>query len=531
MSTSDIQNRESEEGDELVAYLDGELPSEDSRRVEERLATDADYRQQLRELDRAWEALDVLPRASVDEDFARTTIEMVAMAAQRDLADRTATAVQTSRTQRLRWILASVASLAVGYVGAMVLLPSQDKQLLRDLPVIRQVDVLNQVGDIDFLRSLAQRWTPDQLANDLQSLQQEVNAIGSASAPVGEAREWVQHLSNDEKHDLYAQQERFQGYSDEQKARLRNLAEQIAMDPDKTQLQELLVAYGQWIAAKPEHEKADLREEKSVDERIRRVDQLWQQEAPRLSAAEKQRLKDEIAEITEDYKDEMAAALEIPLPQGSVLQGLTVGWALANSETAAATRERLVARFDAQTRQFLEQRDRGWRDPLYRWIREALPLSLAARGRNPAALRQFFAHELSNEDRARLAAVPAGEFEAAVADQAIARELDERQREAINRFFLSRGRGRGWDSGRGRRGDDSSDDARRREGRRGGGRSERDRQESRRANEEQSEDNDRRQRNRNRTDDRGSKEGQSTPVEGQPTTPRQVRDNSAAADR
>jgi anti-sigma factor RsiW len=31
--------------EELVAYLDGELSPEDSRRVEERLAQDADYRQ------------------------------------------------------------------------------------------------------------------------------------------------------------------------------------------------------------------------------------------------------------------------------------------------------------------------------------------------------------------------------------------------------------------------------------------------------------------------------------------------------
>src|SRR2546421_727285 len=44
--------------DEIVAYLDGELPPQDCRRVESRLASDEGYRQQLHELDRAWEALD-----------------------------------------------------------------------------------------------------------------------------------------------------------------------------------------------------------------------------------------------------------------------------------------------------------------------------------------------------------------------------------------------------------------------------------------------------------------------------------------
>ena len=42
--------------DELVAYLDGELPPEECRAVEERLANDDAYRQQLRDLDQAWEA-------------------------------------------------------------------------------------------------------------------------------------------------------------------------------------------------------------------------------------------------------------------------------------------------------------------------------------------------------------------------------------------------------------------------------------------------------------------------------------------
>ena len=44
--------------EELVAYLDGELAPEDCRRVEDRLATDDEYRQQLRDLDQAWEAIE-----------------------------------------------------------------------------------------------------------------------------------------------------------------------------------------------------------------------------------------------------------------------------------------------------------------------------------------------------------------------------------------------------------------------------------------------------------------------------------------
>ena len=45
--------------------------------------------QQLRDLDQAWEALDALPATSPGDDFARTTIEMVTLAAQEDQQQRT----------------------------------------------------------------------------------------------------------------------------------------------------------------------------------------------------------------------------------------------------------------------------------------------------------------------------------------------------------------------------------------------------------------------------------------------------------
>src|SRR5258705_11549465 len=74
--------------DEIVAYLDGELPPQDSRRVESRLATDEAYQQELHELDLAWEALDVLPTPTVDDGLARTTIELACVAAESDLSEQ-----------------------------------------------------------------------------------------------------------------------------------------------------------------------------------------------------------------------------------------------------------------------------------------------------------------------------------------------------------------------------------------------------------------------------------------------------------
>jgi len=69
MSSTVNPQSDSPNNDELVAYLDGELPPEECRMVEDRLASDEEYRQQLRDLDLAWEALSALPPATVDDSL------------------------------------------------------------------------------------------------------------------------------------------------------------------------------------------------------------------------------------------------------------------------------------------------------------------------------------------------------------------------------------------------------------------------------------------------------------------------------
>ena len=152
MTDSDSNSNELAETDEvLVAYLDGELDAAQRRDVEERLPRDDAYRRRLNELDRAWDMLDELPTTVADENFVRSTVEMVAVAAEEEAG--------ATRRQ-------SVWPRAIGYaaVGAMVLFAAvlgyravnrytaaEDRALARDLPVIENFDLYRR---IDFLRQL-----------------------------------------------------------------------------------------------------------------------------------------------------------------------------------------------------------------------------------------------------------------------------------------------------------------------------------------------------------------------------------------
>jgi anti-sigma factor RsiW len=140
--------------EELTAYLDGELDPQSVRRVEERLARDETYRGELQRLERTWDLLDRLPRATVDEGFAKSTIEMVALAASQEADAIHETLPRRMNRLRLAGIGGVVAAGLVGFVLAQWLWPSPNEGLLRDLPVFENFDRYYQADNLEFLKAL-----------------------------------------------------------------------------------------------------------------------------------------------------------------------------------------------------------------------------------------------------------------------------------------------------------------------------------------------------------------------------------------
>ena len=92
-------NVESSLEEQLVAYLDGELDTESCRRIEELLAVDPEVRRRLHWLEQTWEMLDELEATPVGEDFTRTTLEMIAVAAEEDVRKN----LEEAPRRRRRW--------------------------------------------------------------------------------------------------------------------------------------------------------------------------------------------------------------------------------------------------------------------------------------------------------------------------------------------------------------------------------------------------------------------------------------------
>jgi anti-sigma factor RsiW len=151
--SSPTPNDDAQLREELVAYLDGELDSQARRRIDERLVHDSQARKLLHSLEQSWELLDELDTPAVPDDFTRTTLEMVAVAAEADGEKRQVVAGH----RRWRVVLA-LETLLVAAAAAFAItartMPDPNRDLLNDLPLLQDLDHLREVDDMKFLRML-----------------------------------------------------------------------------------------------------------------------------------------------------------------------------------------------------------------------------------------------------------------------------------------------------------------------------------------------------------------------------------------
>jgi len=153
-----------EERTELIAYLDGELDAKASRAVEAKLNLDPRTRKEAETLRSSWAMLDYLPRPEPSPAFTSQTLQRVS--AYRPV---TTPAVQKRWSPvafRIGWAAAVLLAGVVGFGSVRSTMRRErpaapvseridvDEHLARDLRVIENKRLYEQVDDMDFLRKL-----------------------------------------------------------------------------------------------------------------------------------------------------------------------------------------------------------------------------------------------------------------------------------------------------------------------------------------------------------------------------------------
>jgi anti-sigma factor RsiW len=153
--------------EDLIAYLDGELPDESASAVEKSLVEDASVRRDVEQLTRTFDLLDLLPTSKASDGFADKTLTAI----------RTQTQVPGSETAEedvlvgkrldlprtsIQWGLRATAFLGlmfvatVGFNSAFRQGSEPIDELLSELPLIQRLDEYEEIGDVKFLNQLSE---------------------------------------------------------------------------------------------------------------------------------------------------------------------------------------------------------------------------------------------------------------------------------------------------------------------------------------------------------------------------------------
>ena len=405
--------------EELVAYLDGELDASRSRRIEERLADEPQLRRLLQELDRTWSLLEELGAPPPDEDFTRTTLEMVAVAADEDVARGRA---EAPRRRRRRWLAAAAALLAAaatGFAAVALMAPDPNAQLRRDLPILENLDQYRQVDGVDFLELV---------------LREKLFAEDAEEAPPAWPDD-IDAMTAAQKEELSRRQREFAALSPVRQQRLRQLDEQLRRDPDGEKLREAMNRYCQWLSTQPAYRGAQLLELDPAG----RIKEIRQEPGRGFGKRLDAKDLEAIGRWIDQYATEHEARLLEGLPKlhhaglaglapaarhrivvATVCQHWQSGSRAAQPPISDAEAAELRARMGPEARARLESRPAAEQPRLLAgWIRQAARQQLGSRRGEGASLlsglderlADYFEFQLSPEERDRLMRLPADEMQ------------------------------------------------------------------------------------------------------------------------
>ena len=141
--------------DDLVAYLDGELPDPVAQAIDQVLARSEVARHEVEALARTWEMLDALPIPKASAEFTdRTMTTLKVGEVAYNITEQPWFAYVKKGAVLAVWCAVLGLSGWLGFQITARWVPNEQEQMLRDLPVLQNFDAYQEVETYDFLEQL-----------------------------------------------------------------------------------------------------------------------------------------------------------------------------------------------------------------------------------------------------------------------------------------------------------------------------------------------------------------------------------------
>jgi hypothetical protein len=258
MSSSKRENETDTDplNEELVAYLDGELPPDRNEEIERRLSVDPDYRQQLRNLEKTWEFLDVLPKSEPTSSFTKSTMELLVSSLEQQKQKSPAFAWR-------RWLaftLVPIVILAMSYWITRQVRMRPYNELIHDLAMIENFDVYRKVDlNLDFVKKLADD-------SDMANFLPKSKKLNQSEDPK-ENENALKAMPEDQLRDLQAKQVQYRDLSEADKQRLRRFHQLLISQQNVDQLYASMRSFYEWLKTLEVEQQTKLLIEEDTDKK------------------------------------------------------------------------------------------------------------------------------------------------------------------------------------------------------------------------------------------------------------------------
>jgi hypothetical protein len=352
---------------QLVAFLDGELPSQDQAELERSLALDPGLRQRLEELKSAWDLLDELPAATTNARLAQSTIELVAM----ELVEHRRHNVWTTRLRNRWWLLGLLSLLAFGIGAGLALFQHQSsmQQLVRLLPVLANYSDLSLIDDPSWLEKLTE---VEGLLEAGLPLFVESGFPNSPTKPA-ELHDWVKGLEAPLQIRLLEDYQSYQALEPSRKESMQNVS-QLVQARSAVDYAQVLKAYSGLVRQIGSTEFAQLEAEQDLDQRAAKIQKVVYRElaigyANRLTQEEREGIRQWANQLKEEHFEYF---FSIEDPDSEIV--LMLDLPSANSIVKPQDIEELTNRIGPAGRSLLSRLDESQRSKTLRlWVYSSLP--------------------------------------------------------------------------------------------------------------------------------------------------------------
>lgn len=249
--------------EQLTAYLDGELSSEEATAIEARLVDDESLRLRLADLRKSYDLLDELPETPFDQRFTRSTLELVVKEISNSRESVTVPSSHPSavelKPQRDWWawprILLTIGGLVlIGLLLGFLIRFNQIRQDIRDLGLIANLPGWMDVKDVNVAISLSKETE----AMGILKEQLKERLVPPIPSSIWQRKNWMDSLSPLHVAKLDSGREMLRKLDRESYNRFASMEAKIEQSPDSDAVQDAIHLTGLVMDSLPNTKRLDL---------------------------------------------------------------------------------------------------------------------------------------------------------------------------------------------------------------------------------------------------------------------------------